>query len=412
MTLLAKGTCLLDDLPLAEDVLSTMRTIERLGVSIVDHAVAEDGRSLRLQCDSPGLDRSYFADIALPCGNSGTTMRLLAGMLAGEDGNFHFCGDPSLSRRPMHRILKPLAQMGAEVEFLAHNGCAPFMVRGKPLTGQRFNIDIASAQVQSGLLLAGLHAEGTTTVNLPFPVRDHLLRMFKYLEIDYEHKPAAEVTVRKLSSSLAPFSISAPGDISSAMFHIVAATLIPGSDIRIAAVGTNPLRSEAIRLLRAMGADICELDVRICFEEPVSDLRIKHVPELKGAHVAAGQIAGLIDELPVLAVLAACAQGDFVVEGAGELKVKESDRLAAIVANLQAAGVACNALADGFVISGRGGIPGNSLWRSFGDHRLAMAGIVCALVAENPLEIDDTSPIAVSYPTFLADLDYLSSAIL
>lgn len=410
MTLLAKGLCRLEELPLAEDVISTMRAIEMLGVVIVEHDIAEDGRFLSLQCDSSGLSRSYFADIALPCGNSGTTMRLLSGMLAGEDGCFHFSGDRSLSRRPMLRILEPLAQMGADIEFLLQHGCAPFVVRGTPLTGQSFDITVASAQVQSGLLLAGLHADGPTTVNLSYPVRDHLVRMFRHLQVNYEQEQETRVTVRKLSSSLPPFTISIPGDLSSAMFLIAAATLIPGSDICLLGVGTNPFRREALNLLGEMGACIEETNRRICCEEPVSDLHVKYAPELRGVRVGPERIAGLIDELPILAVVAACARGDFIVEGASELRVKESDRLAAIVTNLQAAGVICRELADGFLVSGKGRIPGQSMWRSFQDHRMAMSGIICALVAEKPLEIDDTVPIAVSYPTFLADLDYLSSA--
>lgn len=332
----------------------------------------------------------------LDCGNSGTAMRLLAGVLAGQAFDSTLTGDESLCRRPMRRVTDPLAAMGASIDT-AVDGRPPLHIHGgRKLHGVDYASPIASAQVKSALLLAGLYAEGATTVVEPRPTRDYTERMLAACGWPVAYEPGRA----QLSGGhgLHAVDIDVPGDFSSAAFFIVAATLVPGSELRLRKVGLNPRRTGLLHVLRAMGADITEEDPRVTGAEPVADLLVRHA-RLHGVAVPVEHVADMIDEFPALFIAAACADGITTIRGAAELRVKESDRIAVMAAGLRALGVGVEETPDGAVIRG-GRIHGGSV-ESHGDHRIAMSFAVAGTVADGAVLVRDCTNVATSFPGFM-----------
>ncbi len=364
---------------------------------------------------SPGIKTLSFEGTskesprALYAGNSGTTMRILSGLLAGLPGHFRLSGDDSLSKRDMRRVLGPLATMGAEVSYNGSEGRAPFIISGGKLKGGRFDLAVASAQVEAALLLAGLFAEVKTTVTTPAKVRDHTLKAFQYLGIPFENE-GLTTTVEPLSKPVSARDFVVPGDLSSAAFFLVAAAIMPGSSIVIEGVGTNAGRGLVVDVLRRMGASITFTKEREVNCEPVCDIELVAPSQLQATDIGPDEVPLGIDELPILALALALARGKSRVSGAAELKEKESNRLTAICNNLANQGVSLEELDDGFVITGSGSLAGGGAWPTHEDHRLAMTGLVAQVVADKPLILGDTDCVDISYPGFAADLDHLIAA--
>jgi 3-phosphoshikimate 1-carboxyvinyltransferase len=405
LSALAVGESRIDGLLEGEDVLATAAALRAMGTTIEREG---DGR---WRVHGVGVGGLLQPEQALDMGNSGTSTRLLMGLVASHAITATFVGDPSLSKRPMNRVVDPLRQMGADITA-SPGGRLPLMVRGiVPAVPIRYTLPVASAQVKSAILLAGLNTPGITQVVEPVPTRDHSERMLAGF--------GAEVTVEKTSegrlisirgeAELRPQQIVVPGDPSSAAFWMVAASVVPGSDVLIENVGLNPTRAGLLEALRRMGADITEQDARSVGGEPVADLQVRHAT-LSGIEVPPELAPSMIDEYPVLFVAAAFAQGRTVARGAEELRVKESDRIAAMAAALSACGVTLSEQEDGLTIEGSGGAPiaGGATIASLLDHRIAMSLAVAGLHARAPITIDDAAPIATSYPTFRATLDGLA----
>lgn len=352
--------------------------------------------------DSDGIEGLKACHEVLFAGNSGTTMRLMAGLAAGRPFKTRFDGDASLRRRTMKRVLDPLIEMGAIVEA-KDSDYAPFEITGGALSGKAFELKVASAQVEACILLAGLQAEGETSVKAPYTVRDHTRRMFSYLGIPYGADNGT-LFVKRLEKPVAPFELVVPADISSAAFFMVASSCLPGSDLILKNVGVNPGRTLILDVLKEMGAHVEIIWSDELCGEPVSDIRVKHSRSLSGITLGAERVASGIDELPVIALAGALCNGEFVVSGAEELRHKESDRIKALCDNLKAAGVDVDEKPDGFVIRGKKSIPGGSQWLCHGDHRLAMTGVIASLLFERSVSVDDESCISVSYPGFRRDL--------
>jgi 3-phosphoshikimate 1-carboxyvinyltransferase len=333
---------------------------------------------------------------ALYLGNSGTSMRLLSGLLAGQPFDVTLTGDPSLTRRPMKRVTTPLRQMGAVIRT-SPTGTAPLKIRGGgSLEGIHYDMPIASAQVKSCLLLAGLYAEGETSVTEPAPTRDHTERML----VGFGYPVTREgnrVTIRS-GGKLQAADIDVPSDISSAAFFMVGAAISEGSDVTLQHVGVNPTRTGVIDILKLMGTDIEVLNERVVGGEPVADIRVRS-SRLKGIQIPENLVPLAIDEFPVLFIAAACASGETRLTGAGELRVKESDRIQAMADGLQALGVHAIATPDGMVIQPRP-LKGGTV-DSHGDHRIAMAFAIAALRASGPVYIQDCTNVNTSFPTFV-----------
>lgn len=332
----------------------------------------------------------------IDCGNSGTTMRLLSGVLAGRSFSSVLDGDASLRRRPMQRIIEPLSRMGARVTGCDGKGLAPLEIRGAQLVGIAYQMPIASAQVKSAILLAGLQAGGTTTVEEPQSSRDHTELMIKGFggEVAVGGRRVAVRGGQKLYGR----DVRIPGDISSAAFFLTAAAIIPGSQVTVRGVGVNSTRDGVVEILRRMGGDIEVLAPRVETGEPVADLKVTGA-RLKGIEIGADYVARTIDEYPILAVAAALADGVTVISGAKELRYKESDRIAAMIEGLRRLGVEVDEREDGMTIQGRQRLQGAAV-RSFADHRIAMAMAVAGLVADGGVEIDDAQCVDISFPTF------------
>jgi len=402
---LAVGRSTIHGLLEGEDVLATAAAMRQFGARI---ARTEDGTWM---VDGVGVGSLLEPKQALDMGNSGTSTRLLMGLVAGHDITATFIGDASLSGRPMKRVIDPLARMGASIEASA-GGTLPLMLRGAatavPIT---YRLPVASAQVKSAVLLAGLNTPGVTRVIEPVPTRDHTERMLTgfgaSLEVGEENGEA--VIAIHGEADLKPMDVVVPGDPSSAAFFMVAATLVPGSDLTIMNVGLNPTRAGLLHVLRQMGADIEEVDAREVGGEPVADLRVRHAP-LSGIDVDPAIAPSMIDEFPVLFVAAALAQGTTRTTGLEELRVKESDRLATMAAALRLAGARVEEHEDGLTIHGTGGdpLPGTPEGADVAtrlDHRIAMSMAVAGLVSRAGVRVDDTAPINTSFPTFIGLLD-------
>lgn len=398
---LTQGTCEVEDLSPAEDVRSTARCLEKLGLQTTFS-------TLRSECTvvSPGLSALEEPAGILDAGNSGTTIRLLSGLVAGQNFSATFDGDESLRGRPMGRVLKPLETMGASISYRERENYPPFTVAGANLTAQIFELPVASAQVQTAILLAGLQAEGETVVRLPKPVRDHTTKFFSFMGLPFSHDDLS-VAVKKLTRPAAPYTVQVPGDISSAAFFMVAAACLPGSDITLKNVGINPGRTLVIDVLEEMGVEVTVIRKEHPTGEPVADIQVRYTDRPLGTQIDGTTIATGIDEIPILALAGAVCAGTFLVRDAEELRIKESDRIAAIVANLKRAGAQITEHKDGMEITGQPRLAGGSKWETFGDHRLAMTGMIASIICDKPVSIDDADCAAVSYPQFQKDLQKL-----
>lgn len=374
-----------------EDSLNTLRAFRAMGVSI--EGPDDQGQ---VTIHGVGVDGLKAPQQALDLGNSGTSMRLMAGLLAGQAFDLTLAGDRSLSRRPMKRVTDPLALMGAKVDS-AEGGKPPLKIHGKQsLKGIDYTMPMASAQVKSCLLLAGIYASGTTCVTEPATTRDHTERMLRA----YGYSVITEANRICLTGGgrLTACDIDVPADISSAAFYMVGASIAQGSDITLQHVGVNPTRTGVIDILRLMGANIELLNQREVGGEPVADIRVTS-SRLKGIHVPEHLVPLAIDEFPVLFVAAACAEGETVVSGAEELRVKESDRIQVMADGLQALGVDAKPTTDGMIIQG-GEITGGQV-HSQDDHRIAMAFTMAALKASGSIHIEDCENVNTSFPGFV-----------
>jgi 3-phosphoshikimate 1-carboxyvinyltransferase len=385
---IAEGKGRIFNLSGGEDNLRTVQAFKDLGVKIwfEDGALCVEGRGWGGLCPPRRV---------IDCGNSGTTMRLLSGVLAGRPFVTTLDGDASLRQRPMQRVIDPLSRMGAQI--LSHNGkSAPLEIRGKQLQGIHYVSPIASAQVKSAVLLAGLQAQGVTVVEEPQQSRDHTEIMARAFgaEISFKGRIVSLEGPQRLSAR----EVQVPGDLSSAAFFLVAAASIPGSDLLVRGVGCNLTRSGVVELLKLMGAPIEFLRRREETGEPVADLRIRGV-RLKGVEIGPEMVARTIDEYPVLSVAAALADGLTTISGAEELRYKESDRIAVMTRELRKLGVQVEEREDGMTIRGRRRLQGAQL-KSYGDHRVAMALAIAGLASEGGVEIDDTACADISYPGF------------
>ena len=402
---LADGTSTICGYSTGADCLSTLRCLRALGVAIAEKPTvaegAEPGAAARtVTVVGRGLGSLSPPDGPLDAGNSGTTMRLLAGILAGQPFDAVITGDASLRRRPMKRIIDPLSRMGGRLEAAA--GRPPLTVRGRPLAGIDYAPPVASAQVKSAVLLAGLHAAGVTRVTERTPTRDHTERALEAFGVPLRRDGSA-VGIEG-GSRLSSLTLSVPGDPSSAAFWAVAAAAVPDSDVEIAGVGLNPTRTAFLDVLRRAGASVETHVGDVSAGEPGGTLRVRG-GQLRAIDIGPAEVPALIDELPVLGALA--AHGPAVtVTGAGELRHKESDRIAALAAGLRGIGVRVEERPDGFRAERDGAPPGGRA-DAAGDHRLAMAFAVAALAGTGPSEIAGADVVAVSYPGFFAALDSL-----
>jgi 3-phosphoshikimate 1-carboxyvinyltransferase len=392
---LAAGTTRVTGFLEGADALATMNVFRAMGVAIDGPANGEVG------IEGVGLHGLRPPAGDLECGNSGTSMRLLSGLLAGQRFESRLVGDASLSRRPMRRVIEPRALMGARID--SDNGRPPLLVRPVArLNAASVRMNVASAQVKSALILAGLYADGTTRVTEPAPTRDHTERMLAAFGVRLQ-RDGATVSIDG-GQALQACRIDVPADISSAAFFLVAASICPGADLLLRHVGMNPTRTGVLQILRAMGADIVESGQRTIGGEPVADLRVRGA-RLAGIEIPPEWVPLAIDEFPALFVAAACAEGVTVLRGAEELRVKESDRIAVMADGLAAIGMPVQATADGMRIEGRGGeatpFAGGTV-DSHGDHRIAMAFAVAALRSSAPIRILDAENVNTSFPGFAA----------
>ena len=386
---LGEGVTTIDGFLEGEDTRATARILEQLGVRI--EAPGANERTVH----GVGLHGLRGSDRVLDCGNAGTGMRLMAGLLAGQSFDSMLSGDASLQKRPMQRVIVPLQAMGARIDA-SDDGLPPLRIHGgRVLHGIDYSLPVASAQVKSAVLLAGLFASGETIVREPHPTRDYTERMLAAFGWPIEFAPG--IARIEGGHRLRATRIHVPGDFSSAAFFLVAATLVPGSDLRIEAVGMNPRRTGLLHALRLMGADIREEHAREQGGEPVADLIVRHAP-LHGIEVPAALVPDMIDEFPALFVAAAGARGTTLVRGAAELRVKESDRIGSMAAGLHALGIVVAETPDGAVIEG-GRIAGGTV-DSHGDHRVAMSFVVAAQLAQGDVRIGDIDNVATSFPGF------------
>ena len=394
---LAKGTTEITGFLQGADCLSTISCFESMGIAIENKGdiVLVHGNGLR------GLKKP---ETVLDCGNSGTTTRLISGILSAQNFDVTLTGDASIQKRPMKRIMEPLSLMGADIVSVNGNGCAPLAIHGKALHGIHYTSKVASAQVKSSILLAGLYADGPTSVTEPYVSRNHseiMLNLF-----------GAHVTTTNTTATIEPASelhsrkINVPGDISSAAYFIAAGLMVPGSEILIKNVGINPTRDGILHVCKAMGADLTLLNVKEDKGEPVADILVR-ASSLHAAEIGGSIIPTLIDELPMIAALACFAQGTTVIHDAAELKVKESNRIAVMVENLSAMGADITETEDGMIIHGGKPLHGATI-DSHLDHRIAMTFAITAALAEGETELLGAACVNIPYPDFYQDLNKLA----
>lgn len=393
---LAKGRSVVRNFLRAEDTLSTMSVFRALGVDIAD--------GVEVVINGAGLHGLRESTRVLDCGNSGTTMRLMSGVLSGAPFMSVLAGDASLSRRPMGRVIDPMRKMGATIMARDGDKYPPMAIRGGGLKHMRYEMPVASAQVKSCVLLAGLYADGTTEVIEKVRSRDHSERMLPA----YGAKLSVDGLVVRVTggAELYAMDVTVPNDFSSAAFFIVAGLIVPGSEIMILNVGMNPTRTGLLDVLRRMGAKIEVMNARDVSGEPVADLLCRH-SALKAATVGEDEVPALVDEVPILAIAASMAEGVTRITGAHELRVKESDRIAAMATGLRALGVSVEEHDDGMSVEGRGALNGASV-NSVGDHRIAMSFAVASLVAEGTTKIEGAEAVSISYPGFFDTLKGLT----
>ncbi len=373
-----------------EDALATLSAFRDMGVII------SDPDSGRLVIEGVGLDGLQVPRGIMDVGNSGTSIRLMAGLLAGQSFNSVLTGDESLLRRPMARVITPLSQMGALIS--SREGCPPIEISGgRDLRGIHYELPVASAQVKSSILLAGLYAEGFTSVHEPAPTRDHTERMLRGFGYSVQSEPGS--IGLEGGGVLRGTSVDIPADISSAAFFMVGASIAEGSDLVLEHVGVNPTRDGVIRILKAMGADITLMNERDVRGEPVADIRVRSA-SLKGIEIPVEEVPLAIDELPAILIAAACAEGVTELRGAEELRVKESDRIASMAEGLTRLGIANAVRADGITVTG--GEVGGGVIATHHDHRIAMSFAMASLRASDRIKVCDCAHVATSFPGFAA----------
>lgn len=398
----AKGTTEVHHFLKGADCLATIRCMRTLGIDI-----EEKGSSVIIH--GKGLHGLSAPSGILDAGNSGTTTRLLSGILAGQTFDSKISGDESLNSRPMKRIITPLTQMGAHISSILRNGCAPLYITPGELHGIHYKSPVASAQVKSCILLAGLYAEGETSVTEPSLSRNHTELMLKEFGADIRSSYSLDST--EATASIRPCEelygqkITVPGDISSAAYFIAAGLIVPDSEILIEGVGINPTRAGILKVCEDMGGDITLLNERFEGGEKIADILVR-TSRLHGTEISGGIIPTLIDEIPVIAVMAATAEGTTVIKDAAELKVKETDRIETVTDNLKAMGCDVTPTDDGMIIRGGRPLKGASI-HTLLDHRIAMAFSIAALTAEGNTKILDSRCIDVSYPDFYDTFDAL-----
>ncbi|WP_343287844.1 3-phosphoshikimate 1-carboxyvinyltransferase [Turicibacter bilis] len=396
---LSKGTTRIHEPLLGADCISTLEIFKQLGVK---SELSKDC----LTITSPGLESFCYDQSILDAGNSGTTARLLMGVLSNLPATLTLIGDESLSKRPMKRVTLPLSQMGANIT-LENDATLPATITGHQLTGISYELPVASAQVKSAIMLAGMLAQGVTTIHEPIPTRDHTEKMFEDFQIAY-NKVNRMITVQGPQMPITPGEVFVPGDISSAAFFIVAALMVPGSDVMIENVGINETRSGIIDVIRAMNGKITLVNERYFGGEPVADLHIQYTKDLVATTIEGDMIPRLIDEIPILALLATRAKGITVIKDAEELKVKETNRIDVTVNQLKAIGAEIKSTDDGMIITGQPeGSFNQASVSSHKDHRIAMMLCVASLLIDEPLIIEDVESMEISYPDFLKHLNVL-----
>lgn len=394
---LADGTTKVTNFLRGADCLSTIACFRKLGIEIEE-------KTDEILIRGKGIHGLTAPDSMLDVGNSGTTTRLISGILSGQPFTTELNGDESIQSRPMKRIIDPLSQMGADIESIRGNGCAPLRIRQSQLHGIHYQSKVASAQVKSCILLAGLYADGTTSVTEPYLSRNHTEIMLKHF--------GAQITSKGTTATIVPGSelhgqeIEVPGDISSAAYFIAAGLIVPGSEILIKNVGINPTRDGLLRVCKNMGADITLLNKSLGNGEPTADLLVR-AGSLHGTTVGGAVIPTLIDELPVVAALACFAEGTTVIKDAQELKVKESNRIDVMVQNLTAMGAHVTATDDGMIIEGGHPLHGAVIDSKL-DHRIAMTFAITALASDGKTEITGADCVKISYPGFYEDLSMLA----
>lgn len=394
---LAEGVSEITNFLEGADCLSTIDCFRKLGVDIR----TEESGSIFVH--GKGLHGLSAPSSTLDAGNSGTTTRLISGILAAQPFSTRLTGDASIQRRPMKRIIDPLTQMGAQIISENNNGCAPLLIHGRPLHGIHYRTKVASAQVKSAVLLAGLYAEGVTKVTEPYVSRNHSEIMLRLFGADVHTEGTTAILTP--GSPLTARKIQVPGDISSAAYFIAAASIVPGSEVLIHNVGINPTRDGMLKAAQAMGADITIENMHTENGEACSDIIVR-AASLHGTQIGGSLIPTLIDEIPVIAVMAAFAEGTTVIKDAAELKVKESNRIDVMTANLQAMGCNIEATDDGMIIHGGRPLHG-AVIPSHGDHRIVMSFSVASLMAEGETTILDRDCVNISYPGFYEDMERL-----
>ena len=399
---LAKGTTHISNFLSGADCLSTIDCFRKMGVEI-----EQDETNVTVHGN--GLHGLKAPNETLDVGNSGTTTRLISGILAGQDFETVLSGDASLNKRPMGRIIKPLEQMGAKITSVNGNGCAPLKIEGTKLNATHYDSPVASAQVKSCVLLAGLYADGKTSVTEPALSRNHTELMLK--EFGADIRSTFEIGSSKATAIIRPCEelygqeITVPGDISSAAYFIAAGLIVPDSEILVENVGINPTRAGILRVCEDMGGDITLLNERTEGGERIADVLVR-TSRLHGTTIEGDIIPTLIDEIPVIAVMAATAEGTTIIRDAAELKVKETDRIETVTDNLKAMGCDVTPTEDGMIINGGRPLHGASI-HTLLDHRIAMAFSIAALVAEGTTKILDSKCVDVSYPTFYDTFEQL-----
>ena len=387
---------LISNFSLGSDCLSTLSVLEALGVKIE----FQSKNSLIINNKEGFKEPKNILD----AGNSGTTIRLMTGILAGHDFYCVLTGDESLRKRPMARVISPLKEMGANIWARDNDTKAPVSIKGRKLQGINYNSPVASAQVKSSILLAGLHSEGITTVKEPVKSRDHTERMLEYLNANIMEQ-GTKVTIG--ASELVSKPITIPGDISSAAFFLVSGAIIPDSEIIIQDVGLNPTRTGIIDVLKQMGAEIEILNQRVDCNEEIGDIKVNY-SNLKAITIDSEIIPRIIDEIPIIAVAATQAEGTTIIKGAEELRHKESDRIKAVYTELKKLGAEIEEQPDGLIIHGKTKLKGGCTLETYHDHRIAMSAYIAGLIADSPIEINEFHWVNISFPEFTGILDKLS----
>ena len=402
---IGEGSATIKNFSPGDDCTSTMRIMRALGVEI-ERLSSDEGLGDTLHVRGSGANGLREPEVFLDAGNSGTTMRLMSGILAGRDFKSTMIGDESLSSRPMGRIIKPLSMMGAVIRGRENNTLAPLEFVGGSLSGIDYDLPVASAQLKSAILLAGLRAEGKTRISQPDASRDHTERMLTAMGADVE-VDGLDVTVGQ--SEIGCVDVDVPGDISSAAFWMVAGLIHPNAEVVIKGVGVNPTRAGILTALQDMGGDIELVDERDVAGEPVADI-VARSSNLRGTELAGSIMPLLMDEVPIIAVAAAMAEDETLIRDAAELRVKETDRISATVDWLVAAGVEAEARDDGMAIKGSGRIAGGT-YQSQDDHRIAMALGIAGLVSDGPITVVEANCASISYPEFWDILESLGGIV-